>query len=323
MVAGSAPAAFAVALRLSAIANLAELAELAAPAIALGAANPRDATDKGTRALVTAFGQEALEQSHPRLAAWHRFVEHEERHARGGLHLTRASLGRAPNARAVPQAGVRQTGVGSTGVGRTGVAQVGVASAEAALAATLDSALRSSHPRTSALERALAASAAIPDRATSEVAAALILCAEGRTDRLRLLPFAMVPESERVAALVEWHGGNDVPWTMLALGALASYARLRRGALQRSVASMPAEDALLDPLRRAAITARRALALLRVELAVTTPALAEALELSRPAAGDALERLAGLGLATEVTGRQRDRVFAYTAALSVATSPRS
>jgi biotin operon repressor len=40
------------------------------------------------------------------------------------------------------------------------------------------------------------------------------------------------------------------------------------------------------------------------------PMLSEQLECSRPAAGDALERLVEVGLAVEITGRQRDRVYA-------------
>ncbi|MHB1297023.1 MAG: hypothetical protein ACYC0B_00725 [Gemmatimonadaceae bacterium] len=307
-----APPAFAAALRLSAIADLDGLGAAAptGPTTANGAT-----TDKGTRALVAAFGSVPLEQSHPRLAAWQRFVEDEERRARGGLHLTRSTLGRAPTAHGGEvRAGATQAGGEVARAGET---------ADLALVSALDAALRTSLPRASALDRALAVSSAIPDRAISEAAAGLILCAEGRTDRLRLLPFVMVPEPERAVAIIEWNDGNDAPWSMLALGALASSARVRREALERAVTGVPAEDELLDSLGRAAITARRALAVLRDDLAVTMPGLATALGLSRPAAGNALDRLAAIGLATEVSGRQRDRVFAYPAALSVAAAPRS
>jgi DNA-binding Lrp family transcriptional regulator len=71
-------------------------------------------------------------------------------------------------------------------------------------------------------------------------------------------------------------------------------------------------------LGRAAITARSALALLRRRFVTTIPALADDLGLSRPAANDAVERLVALGLAREVTGRARDRVFAYGAADTMA-----
>jgi ribosomal protein S25 len=59
---------------------------------------------------------------------------------------------------------------------------------------------------------------------------------------------------------------------------------------------------------------------LRESFAITMPTLADRLSVSRPAAADALERLVALGVAAEVTGRRRDRVYAYEAALSVAES---
>jgi hypothetical protein len=81
---------------------------------------------------------------------------------------------------------------------------------------------------------------------------------------------------------------------------------------------MPEEYARLDALGRAAITARRVLQRLRDQLAVSVPALAEALGASRPAASDALDRLVGMEIAVEVTGRARDRVFALRSALDTA-----
>jgi DNA-binding MarR family transcriptional regulator len=74
------------------------------------------------------------------------------------------------------------------------------------------------------------------------------------------------------------------------------------------------EDEHLAQVGRAAVTGRRALAVLRDALATSVPDLSERLSLSRPAAGAALERLVELGLAEEVTGRARDRVFVYAAA---------
>ena len=82
---------------------------------------------------------------------------------------------------------------------------------------------------------------------------------------------------------------------------------------------MPEGDASLDALGRGAITARTALAFLHMEFATSVPALSARLELSRPAVGDALERLVSLGLAVEVTGRARDRVFALAGAHRCAT----
>ena len=46
--------------------------------------------------------------------------------------------------------------------------------------------------------------------------------------------------------------------------------------------------------------------------------VAESLGLSRPAAADALERLCTLGIARELTGRARDRVYGYAVSLAAA-----
>lgn len=171
------------------------------------------------------------------------------------------------------------------------------------------------------LERALDAAAWSPDRALGEAGAALMLCAGGRADRARVLPFADVPSSEREAAIADWRAGSTEPWTLLGLAAAARRSRAVRVAMDVALRALPEEDARLDPLGRAAINARRALSHLRSNLVTTMPLLAEELSLSRPAASDALERLTAAGIAREVTGRARDRVFAYGAACAVAAAP--
>jgi DNA-binding transcriptional ArsR family regulator len=170
------------------------------------------------------------------------------------------------------------------------------------------------------LLRALDAAAWSPDRALGEAGAALMLCAGGRADRARLLPFADVAGTEREEAIAEWRAGRDEAWTRLGLGAAARRARAVRVAMDAALRALPDEDARLDPLGRAAITARRALAHLRTSLVTTMPLLAEELSVSRPAASDALERLTEAGIAREVTGRARDRVFAYASACAVAAA---
>ena len=91
-------------------------------------------------------------------------------------------------------------------------------------------------------------------------------------------------------------------------------------AIEAVLRSLGEEDARLDPLGRGAINARRALALLRERFVTTMPSLAEVLSLSRPAASDALDRLVAAGIAREMTGRARDRVYAWGAVCSVATA---
>lgn len=215
----------------------------------------------------------------------------EERRVRGGAPLTRGRLARA------------------------GVPLHDVA------ADRLDLALRGSSPRGSALIRALDVAASIPDPSLGDAAAALILCAEGRTDYVRLLPFAGVPAVERTRVCQQWRDGDAAPWAALAFTALAEAARARRPAVERLLDAPAREAQLLEPIGRAAITARRALVLLRETFTTTVPLLSEQLAISRPAAGDALRRLAERGLVHEITARRRNRVYAYALALDIALAP--
>jgi DNA-binding MarR family transcriptional regulator len=104
------------------------------------------------------------------------------------------------------------------------------------------------------------------------------------------------------------------------LATVARRAREARRAVESALRGLPQEDVRLDGLGRAAISARRALAHLRAHAVTTMPLLAEELQLSRPAASDALERLVTAGLVRELTGRARDRVYAYEAACAIAGS---
>lgn len=171
------------------------------------------------------------------------------------------------------------------------------------------------------LARALDAAAWCPTHALGDASAALMLCAGGRADRVRLLPFADVAGEARDDAIIAWRADDPDPWTRLGLAAASRRGRALRIAIERLLAALPGESAALDDLGRAAITARRALALLRERFVTSMPTLAAELGLSRPAANDALERLTAAGVAREVTGRGRDRVYAWAAACVVANAP--
>ena len=153
-----------------------------------------------------------------------------------------------------------------------------------------------------------------------DLTAALLLCGGGRTDRIRVLPFAGIPAETRTAALHAWRAGDQEPWALLALAAAAHRARERREGLRRVHAMREREEVTLGSMGRAGISARRALDALRTFLAMSMPALAEELELSRPATAAALERLTAAGLLREVTARARDRVYAYAPAVALAES---
>jgi hypothetical protein len=171
-----------------------------------------------------------------------------------------------------------------------------------------------------ALLRAVAVDAAVVEPAAASAVAALLLCGTGATERVRLLPFVEVPPGDRAEALEAWADGDPEPWRITALTELARAARERQRAVAHAFASIPDGDAALSAIGRGAITARAALALLHVELAASVPSLSARLGLSRPAAGDALERLVELQLATEITGRARDRVFALASAVECAAN---
>jgi len=171
-----------------------------------------------------------------------------------------------------------------------------------------------------ALLRAVAVDAAVVEPAAASAVAALLLCGTGTTERVRLLPFVDVAPGDRAEALEAWADGDHEPWRIAALTELARAARERQRAVAHAFAAIPEGDASLDQIGRGAITARAALALLHVELAASVPSLSARLGLSRPAAGDALERLVELKLATEITRRARDRVFALASAVGCATN---
>ena len=70
-------------------------------------------------------------------------------------------------------------------------------------------------------------------------------------------------------------------------------------------------------LGRSAGSALQVLGLLRDRIAVTIPRAADALGLTWPTVNSALQRLEALGIAREMTGRARDRVFVYDKQLAL------
>lgn len=283
-----------------------------------------DAGSKGTRFLLTAF---AAGTDHPptppagELETWRAFLEAEERRVRGGAPVTATRLFRAPSLATQEESPPRGRAESNEEAARSTLEQVENALRYGRVVGPSTSQslpVPTAATRPAALTRAIAVAAGFTDRAAGEAAAALVLVAEGRTDRIRLLPFADVASDDRVRATRLAREGDDEGWRSLALEALVRAARRKTQALARATEALASEEAALDSLGRAAITARRTLALLRTDLACTVPSLSVDLDLSRPAAGDALERLTSAGVVAELTGRRRDRAFAYAAALAVA-----
>lgn len=179
----------------------------------------------------------------------------------------------------------------------------------------LEAALRPTEAR-AVLDRLLDIAAWAPSRAAGECLAALTLVSAGRTDHLILLPFITVEDDDaRAAALDAWRAGDEAPWRTLALTSLLSRLATLHEALRAITAGQSREDDRLTALGRAAVTTRPALALLRRNVLLTMPILAEDLGCSRPAAQQMLDRLTSLGVARELTGRGRDRVWGYEPAI--------
>ncbi len=266
---------------------------LAPPAYALAAhtevlARRHAQTTPGTAALLVAALAEPVHvrSLSPAAAAYADLLREEERRVRGGATLSADRL-------------------------RAGGIEIRDADA-------LGTALRSGGDVRPVLLRAVSAAAAVGTSADGSAVAALLLCGAGVTDRLRVLPFAALDPAVAADAINVWHAGDPSDWCAAALTELARAARQRRLDLVDALRGIPDEDARLDALGRAAITARRGLQTLREDLAVSVPTLATTLSASRPAASDALDRLVAAGIAVEVTGRSRDRVFALRSALSAA-----
>ncbi len=103
-----------------------------------------------------------------------------------------------------------------------------------------------------------------------------------------------------------------------ALHALASEARAvrRRVDAYRGACGRAADQC--DTFGRGGDSALALLRLLAGTPAVTIARVSSALEVTVPTAGAAVERLLGAGLLRELTGRGRDRVFAYEPAIALA-----
>jgi DNA-binding MarR family transcriptional regulator len=108
------------------------------------------------------------------------------------------------------------------------------------------------------------------------------------------------------------------------LAAISEYTRdgreLERAATLGAEIITRDEARIRESLGRAHFSALDVLGVLRREGAINVPDVAVALGISTPTAGAAVERLVELGIAREITGRARSRVFIY-AALVEALAP--
>jgi hypothetical protein len=157
---------------------------------------------------------------------------------------------------------------------------------------------------------ALLRSGASPEMAT--LAATWILCVNGAIGDgwLTVAQPVALPSSSEI---------DD--WLLAAIDDFTREGReLERAATLGAEIITRDETRIRESLGRAHFSALDVLGVLRRDGAINVPDVAVALGISTPTAGAAVERLVELGIAREITGRARSRVFVYAALLG-ALSP--
>lgn len=106
-------------------------------------------------------------------------------------------------------------------------------------------------------------------------------------------------------------------WILFFLRGVAETSEQAAGTVKRVIALFAADAQRIETLGRAATTTLRVHRLLQKQLSTTARAAATALDVSFPAVNGALEKLVELGIARELTGTPRNRVFAYDTYLRI------
>jgi len=187
--------------------------------------------------------------------------------------------------------------------------------------ALADTFLLDAHDRSPPLLKAVCTAGALlrspPDEAArprsmklAALAVSLVLCVGGAiADAWLTLPVAA--DAGLAAGPGEADAGWD-RWLLAAFGALAREARAAEKGIAAARARADADELRVrEALGRAAYSALDVLAMLRSDVALTVQDAARALAQTPPTAGAAVARLEELGIAREVTGRARSRIFVY------------
>lgn len=106
-------------------------------------------------------------------------------------------------------------------------------------------------------------------------------------------------------------------WILFFLRGVAETAEQAAATVKRVVALFAADAQRIEAQGRAAATMLRVHRLLQKRLSTSAKHAANELDLSFPAVNGALEKLVELGIARELTGTPRNRVFAYDAYLRI------
>jgi Fic family protein len=111
--------------------------------------------------------------------------------------------------------------------------------------------------------------------------------------------------------------GDWEAWVTFFLEGVDSTAAAAVNAAQRLLELFRADEAKLTGLGRSGTSVRQVYAALRQRPLIGIPQLAARAQLSFPTAAKAVESLVALGIAREITGGRRNRVFAYDAYLAI------
>ncbi|MFZ4542312.1 MAG: Fic family protein [Rickettsiales bacterium] len=156
---------------------------------------------------------------------------------------------------------------------------------------------------------------------TGRLLIALILCAEGMLPEPVLylsLHFKKHRKTyyELLNRVREDKAGWEV-WTEFFLTGLIEAGREAMTSARQITALFADDLAKIKTLKRASPNALKAFEYLQRRALVSIPNLAKAMKVSQPTATAVLHKLAELGIVAEVSGKKRDRMFAYQAYLDI------
>jgi len=117
---------------------------------------------------------------------------------------------------------------------------------------------------------------------------------------------------QRVRTHGDWEG-----WLSFYLVGMEEVATQATATARALLSLFEADRARVQKVGRGAASALSVYEFLRRKIIVSIPRAAEASGLSRPTVTAALERLSGLGITREITGKARDRQFVYSEQLKV------
>lgn len=208
------------------------------------------------------------------------------------------------------------------------LAQSGLAAAptEAGRTAVIE-VLDAARPRESIILRAAVVAGAIVSPAPASgdaaraaaLASSLVLTAGGLTPAPWLAPWHLDAVARSAAVQVD-RSNSWIEWLRAWCHLLEREATTAERAVRMATARLADERATVRRQPRVGATDDLVVTWLHERAAFTIKDAAVALGLTTPTVGTSIERLEATGLATELTGQQRDRIWTSTALLALATT---